>query len=68
MGIMVYVAIWVGYKCLLIIYESSINDLEYRQIISESSMLDVLNGIYEDRYYILVQDGVPTHTSQLNCI
>lgn len=65
MGIMVHGVNEVGYKSPLIICENSINDLEYRKIISESSMFDVLNEIFKDRNYIFVQDGAPAHTSYL---
>lgn len=57
MGIMVHGAIGVGYKSPLIICENSINDLEYRKNISESSMFDVLNGILKIEIIFLFKMG-----------
>lgn len=65
-GVMVFGAIGYNFKSPLIICENSIDEIEYREILSKCSLFEKLDGIYQPGGYIFMQDSAPAHVSYLS--
>ena len=65
---MVFAAIGVNYKSKLVICEKSVNDLEYRNVIQKSQLVEDLDHIHGQGQYIFMQDGASMHSSFLSTL
>lgn len=65
-GVMLFGAIGKNYKSKLVVCNSSINDLEYRNILNRSEIFTELNFKRGEGNYIYMQDGAPAHKSALS--
>lgn len=67
-SVMVYGAIGVGYKSKLVLCSDGVDNVEYRQLINDSGMVDVLDTKYGQGQYTFMQDGAPAHKSSLTTL
>ena len=67
-SVMVYGAIGIGYKSKLVLCSDGVDNLEYRKIIDESNMFNVLDARYGQGNYTFMQDGAPAHKSILTTL
>lgn len=67
-GIMVFAAIGFNYKSKLVICQKSVNDLEYRNVIQKSQLVEDLDHIHGQGEYIFMQDGASMHSSFLSTL
>ena len=67
-SIMVYGAIGIGYKSKLVLCSDGVDNMEYREIINKSEMVDTLNRNHGAGCYTFMQDGAPAHKSHLTTL
>ena len=67
-SVMVYGAIGIGYKSKLVFCSDGVDNQEYRQILDQSEMFQVLDARYGAGNYVFMQDGAPAHRCSLTTL
>lgn len=67
-GVMVFAAIGFNYKSKIVFCEKTINDMEYRNVIEKSLLIEDLDKMHGQGQYIFMQDGASAHCSFLSTL
>ena len=67
-GVMVFAAIGFNYKSKIVFCEKTIDDVEYRNVIEKSLLIEDLDKMHGQGQYIFMQDGASAHCSFLSTL
>lgn len=67
-SIMIFGAIGIDFKSRLIICERSIDALYYREVLSQSNLIDSLDAKHGQGNWVFMQDGAPAHTAKITTL